>query len=90
MTEWQKYREALKQQHCSTKYFNKAFLEAYKNARAKAKFNFKHGIDDSYKDPKHEWVTLYHSYDEIYGSKFYQENSGTYCAFLELAHANGI
>ena len=89
MTEFQRIKAVMKNRKASTKYFTKAFLEAYKTARAKTKSNFENLIDDSY---MHEngYVKLFHSYDEVYNSKFYQQNSCGYCEFLEVANELNI
>ena len=85
MTEYQRIKAELKEQHCSTKYFTKQFLENYKAAVILARKNFDRGIDDSY---PYEHYHRFHSYDKIYADKFYIENSGAYCVFLEIVWAN--
>lgn len=74
-------KEELKKRCSSTKYFTKEFYKAFLTARETKKEYIEKGIDDSYKKG---YVTLYHSYDQIYESKFYNLNSGTYCEFLSL------
>ena len=87
MTEYQRIKAELKKQCRNIKYFSAAFLATFKNARAKARFNIEHDIDDSYREND---ITLYHGYDEIYTSDFYQKNGSGYCSFLEIAYWLGI
>ena len=84
MTEYQKIKEELKEQTSSTKYFTKKFLENYKDAIRESLKNIKNGVDDSY---PYEHYHRYHCYDKIYADKFFIENGGAYCAFLEIALA---
>lgn len=87
MTEFQILKQALINCGERTTHFTKAFVESYKNARAKSKFCIENEIDDSYYSGI---VKLYHSWDEVYNSKFYQKNSCAYCKFLEIAYEIGI
>ena len=87
MTEFQKLKQALISCGEKTTHFTKAFVESYKNARAKSKFCIENEIDDSYYSGI---VRLYHSWDDVYDSRFYQKNSTAYCKFLEIANEMNI
>ena len=71
-------------QNGNAKHFTKKFYEIYKDAYSRALANFENAIDDSYLVGH---VRLFHSYDEVYASKFYNKNSTGYCVFLEYCKA---
>lgn len=74
-------KEELKQRGESTKYFTKAFYNAFADAVKAGKRISEAGGDDSYYVGK---VRLYHHYDAIYASDFYNKNSCAYCEFLSI------
>ena len=85
MTRFQKIKSAIKAQNESTKYFNKTFLETFENARETMARNIEKGVDDSYEN---NGILLYHSYDKVYASDFYNKNGCAYCIFLEIMAGN--
>lgn len=82
---YEEMKQELKRYCGDTRYFNMAFFEKYLSAQKKTLLNMKNGIDDHYEK---NGIIFWHSYDEIYDSVFYQKNSSTYCAFLEIASWN--
>lgn len=78
---FKKLKTELSEKTKNTRYFNFSFFEDYLKARKQHMENLKNEVDDSYTSG---YVTLYHCYDEVYNSKFYNENSCAYCVFLEL------
>ena len=74
-------KNELKKINGYTKYFTKQFFNSYIKAIETGKKTDNNGIDDKYiKDG----ITYRHRYDEIYQSRFYNENSCAYCHFLEI------
>ena len=72
------------QKRCSNvKHFSKAFYNIYKKSLSETIKNAEKGIDDSYYKGI---VKLYHSWDEVYNSKFYRENGCAYCEFLSIVY----
>ena len=67
----------------STKYFNRDFYKRYKKAVQNVSKCLKNGIDDSY---EMDGIRLYHSWDDVYSTDFYQKNSCAYCEFLSIVH----
>lgn len=84
MTFYQEIKAELKTKRESIKYFTKQFFLDYLEAKRLFTENYKRGIDNTYKIDN---VVLTHEYDKVYTSKFYQENGGAYCVFLEIMHA---
>lgn len=81
MTFYQEIKAELKTKRESIKYFTKQFFLDYLEAKKLFTENYKRGIDNTYKI---DHVIYTHEYDKVYSSKFYQENGGAYCAFLEI------
>lgn len=81
---YQEIKAELKTKRESIKYFTKQFFIDYMEAKKQVTENYKRGIDNTYKIDN---VVLTHEYDKVYTSKFYQENGGAYCVFLEIMHA---
>ena len=73
----------LSKQCSNIKYFNRAFFKAFDKAIKKAQENKEKGIEDCYII---DGVYYFHSFDEIYASKFYQKNSCAYCEFLSISY----
>lgn len=72
------------QKRCSSvKHFSKAFYTIYRKSLSETLKNAENGIDDSYYKGI---VKLYHSWDEVYNSKFYRENGCAYCEFLSIVY----
>ena len=71
----------LKKRCSNVKYFNKAFYNDYIKSYEKTIYNFKNDIDDSYYKGI---VKLHHSWDAVYNSRFYNDNSCAYCEFLGI------
>ena len=67
----------------SVKYFTEDFYRTFLACVEKRKQCVEAGVDDSYM-AENGYVRLYHSYDPVYRSAFYNKNSGTYCEFLSL------
>lgn len=81
MTLYQEIKAEIKTRRENIKHFTKQFLLDYMEAKKLFTENYKRGIDNSYKI---DHVVLTHEYDKVYTSKFYQENGGAYCVFLEI------
>lgn len=71
----------LKKRCSNIKYFNKSFYNAYIKALEKTVYNVENEIDDSYYKGI---VKLFHSWDAVYNSRFYNDNSCAYCEFLGI------
>lgn len=84
MTKYQEIRNELKRRQNSTTHFTKEFYTDFTAAQKERAACIENGTDDSYKAGN---VLLFHSYDRIYSSKFYQLNSASYCEFLSIYHA---
>ncbi len=83
MIEYKDIKAKLAIKRTSLKYFTKAFFETFREAERTARENERRGIDSHYYKGH---IYLNHAYDAIYSSDFYNKNSGTYCAFLEVYH----
>ena len=68
----------------NTRYFTFEFFQNFVTAYKQRCNNLKNNIDDSYYNNN---VLLFHCYDSIYQSKFYNKNSGSYCEFLSIFHS---
>ena len=77
-------RDELSEKCDSIRHFNRRFLDDYINCLNQRRENLKNGIDDSYRDEKAPHVVLYHCWDDVYDSRFYQKNSCAYCEFLSI------
>lgn len=77
------FKDALKKQNESTKYFNRDFLAKFIHAYNTAVANEKNGIDTRYYI---DGVMLFHEWDQVYASDFYNKNSCAYCVFLQEWH----
>lgn len=62
------FKTGLVNQHCTTKYFNRAFLAIFITEYNEST---KNGIAN---------------YEKTKTTRFYNDNSGAYCVFLELWH----
>lgn len=67
-------KEELKATATNTKYFNKAFYEAYIRAYKDRKNNIENGI----------YNTDFQEYNEVKQTRFYIDNSCNYCLFQEI------
>ena len=76
MTVLQNYKDMLKKNGCTTKYFTKAFLDTFTTAYNARKENIENGIFNSY-------GTAGYEYNAILETPFYKSNSCAYCVFLE-------
>ena len=74
-------KQELLKLNCSTKHFTKAFYKMFGECVDTMKYNIKNGIDDSYIK---NGMILFHAYDDIYRSKFYNLNSCAYCEMLSI------
>lgn len=83
---YKELKAELSKRRKNIKYFNMDFLTAFVKAQDKKRYNIEHDIDDSYPMEDYPHVKLYHCYDDVYNSKFYQENSCAYCEFLCISH----
>ena len=72
----------LEKQSCKTTHFTRQFLKDFIKAQKTIEENIKNNVDDSYISKG--YIKLFHSYDNIYTSKFYNLNSSVYCVFLEV------
>lgn len=88
MTNYQKIKTELLKSGCKTKHFTRAFFDLYTAARKQIEKNDGAGIDTRYTTP--DGITTRREYDGVRASKFYTENGGAYCIFLEIASAAGI
>lgn len=71
----------LKNRKESTKHFTKAFYNDYKQSVEKRLHEIETGKNNYY---YRDNILLNHAYDNIYKSKFYNENTCAYCVFLEI------
>ena len=78
---YKKIKEELKKRRNNVKYFNYDFFIKWVDAIQEREKTIKAGIDASYVKG---YITLYHYYDNIYNSDFYNKNSCAYCEFLEI------
>ncbi|HCB94651.1 MAG TPA: hypothetical protein DEP65_02645 [Ruminococcus sp.] len=74
-------KDTMAKQRDSVKGFTYKFFEKFLAAKQLHIENLKNNIDDSYYSGH---VLLFHCYDDIYQDKFYTDNSGAYCLFLQL------
>lgn len=73
--------------HANTKYFTREFFNDFLKAIQERKKAIANNIDMSYyKVINGNNILLYHYYDNIYDSKFYNNNGGAYCYFLQIAY----
>ena len=85
MIDYKTIKTELKKQYSNTKYFTRDFYRDYLQAVKKTLENIKNNIDDSYRPAgQYNYVTLFHSFDPVYTSKFYIDNGSCYCIFLEI------
>lgn len=75
-------KQELKTRCRNIRYFNRDFFNTFTAAAKANRENRKSGIDDSY--IKDGYITLYHCYDSVYSSDFYNKNSCAYCEFLSV------
>ena len=68
-------KNILKVQGYNTKYFTYNFFRMFVCSWRKREENIKNNI------------LLFHCYDPVYDSKFYNLNSCTYCEFLSIFHS---
>lgn len=85
---YQQIKTELLKSGCKTKHFTRAFYNLYITARENIKLNEKRGINTTYTTP--DGIITRSEYDEIRKSKFYTDNAGAYCIFLEIESAAGI
>ena len=67
----------------STRYFSRKWFDLWLSCYRKRLDNIEKGIDDSYYQDN---VLLFHSWDDIYKSRFYRDNSSAYCEFLSVVN----
>jgi len=84
MSEYKKIKDELTRRHEKTTHFTRRFFDDFNTATKNRAYAIKEGIDESY---KRGYITLFHSYDPIYASDFYNRNGGAYCAFLEIINS---
>ncbi len=71
----------LKRRRENTRYFTRDFYKMFLACRAARYAAAEKGSPDRYEK---NGIILYHSYDPVYNSRFYQENSCCYCEFLSI------
>ena len=81
MKSYLELKKEMKESGIDTKYFNRKFYDAFYSARLMVSWKIKNNIEDCYYK---DGILLRHSYDAVYASDFYNKNSCSYCAFLEL------
>lgn len=74
----------------NTRYFTKAFLKTYLQAREARKKAIEENAEDAYIIRPEAPITLYKSLDPIYKSDFYSKNSCAYCEFLAIVYGHKI
>lgn len=84
LKEYQRIKDELKRRDEKAAFFTRQFFDDWKEAVKTRAAAVKDEIDESYKVGR---VTLFHSFDKIYKSDFYNRNSCGYCVFLEIANA---
>ena len=68
----------------STRYFSRSFFDTFEKATKAVWKASEDGVNDWYSLPENPNVLLRHSFDPVYESKFYKENSCAYCEFLSI------
>lgn len=81
---YQDIKRILSIQGNNTRYFTFEFFQDFITAYKTRCQNLQNNIDDSYYNNN---VLLFHCYDSIYKSKFYNKNVGSYCEFLSIFHS---
>lgn len=66
------------------KYFNKPFFDLYCKCLEKTRENVEKEIDDSFQLAP--GVVGFRSWEPVYNSRLYQDNSGVYCEFLSVVY----
>lgn len=67
----------------STRYFSRKWFDMWLSCYKNRMDNIENEIDDSYYS---NGVLLFHSWDAVYNSRFYRENSCAYCEFLSVVN----
>ena len=80
---YEKVKAELSARRTNIKHFTHKFFNDYVRALQKARYNTEHNIDTSYRV---DGIKLFHEFDDIYSSKFYQYNGGCYCTFLQIVN----
>lgn len=83
---YEKIKGILATRVASTKYFSRAFFNTFEKATKAVWKASEDGIDDWYPSPENPNVLLRHSFDPVYESRFYRDNSCGYCEFLSVYH----
>lgn len=87
---WMPYnlvKEQLKLRCSKVTHFTKQFYEDYKKAYEEMTEHWKNGTTDEVRytvDNDGTEIVLFHPYDKVYASKFYNLNSCAYCEFLQI------
>lgn len=71
----------LQRRRNDTRYFTRDFYKLFLACQATRTAAAKNGSPDRYEKGN---VILYHSFDPVYNSRFYQNNGGCYCEFLSV------
>ena len=79
--DYQAIKTELKRRRENTRYFTRDFYKTFIACRAAAYRAAEKGSPDRYEKDN---VILYHSFDPVYNSRFYQDNGGCYCEFLSI------
>ena len=77
-------KNELKTRVSSLWFFDRQFYKLYLDCLKKTRENVENDVDDSYFI--FPGVTGFHSWDGVYHSRFYRENSGAYCEFLAVVN----
>ena len=83
MLTYTEVKKAIKERHENTKHFTPEFYQEFIKAQNTCMYNRINNINDTYKAGN---VTLLHSYDGVYASKFYNLNGPAYCVLLEVVN----
>lgn len=70
------FKDRLTANGCTTKYFNRDFLQTFCKAYKERSYNLEHGIVNDFTSPEYE-------YNAVMGTKFYNLNGSAYCVFQE-------
>ena len=85
MKEYQEVKQELSKTCTNLKYFTRAFYADFVKAYQAATAATIAGTSPRYEKGG---IVLNHCYDAIYNSRFYQDNSGTYCEFLSVFYGS--
>lgn len=85
MKEYKVIKQELKARRNNINYFTPEFYNDFVTAYRTATNAVIDGIETHYRK---DGIILNRCYDSVYNSRFYQDNSGTYCEFLSVFYGN--